>query len=268
MKKLAALRNLNGKIVVITGASSGIGQACALQAAERGAIVVLAARRMDRLEKVRNHCQELSKHSAFAYYVDMADPDSIEQFCQDLVAQVGRPEVLINAAGFGNFENAVDTDPKLIARLIQVNVLGTIYITRLVAQAMMGHAGHIIMLGSMAGKIATAKSAIYSASKFAVVGYANGLRLELKPFDIQVTSINPGPVATEFFDIADKTGAYLKNVDFITLNADALAQRIVSAIGFPVREINTPWLMAWAAHLYSAFPRLGDALALTLFNKK
>lgn len=268
MKKLAVLKNLNGKVVVITGGSSGIGRACALQAAQRGAVVVLAARNQDELEKVRKACQMLSKHSAYAYPLDIGDPDQIENFCQQTIQQVGDIDVLINAAGFGNFENTVDMDPTLIQKMIQVNVLGTIYITRLVARSMMGRPGHIFMIGSMAGKMATAKSAIYSATKFAVVGYANGLRLELKPFDIQVTTINPGPVDTNFFNIADKTGQYLERVGMFTLDPDQLAKRIIKASGFPVREINVPVIMNVAAKFYDLFPHIGDLLAGSLFNQK
>ncbi|MFD1671575.1 SDR family NAD(P)-dependent oxidoreductase [Agrilactobacillus yilanensis] len=268
MKKLAALKNLNEKVVVITGGSSGIGRACAFQAAQRGAVVVVAARNMEKLETVRRECQLLSKHAAYAYTLDIGDPDSIETFCQAVTTQVGPIDVLINAAGFGNFENTVDTDPKLIEKMIRVNLLGTIYITRLVARSMMGRPGHIFLLGSMAGKIATAKSAIYSASKFAVVGYANGLRLELRPFNIQVTTINPGPVDTNFFNIADKSGNYLEKVGQITLDPDKLAQRMINAVGFTVREINVPLIMNVAAHFYDLFPRVGDYLASTLFDKK
>lgn len=268
MKKLATLKNLSDKVVVITGGSSGIGRACAFKAAQRGAIVVIAARNMTKLEAVRSQCQQISKRPAYAYYLDIGDPDSIETFCDQVQMQLRSIDVLINAAGFGNFENAVDTDPKIIERMIQVNLLGTIYITRLVARSMMGKTGQIFMLGSIAGKIATAKSAIYSASKFAVVGYANGLRLELKPYDIQVTTVNPGPVNTNFFNIADKTGQYLQNVGFITLDPDKLANRIINAVGFSVREINVPMIMNVAAHFYNVFPRVGDFLAGSLFNKK
>lgn len=268
MKKLAALKNLSDRVVVITGGSSGIGRACAFQAAQRGAVVVLAARNMTQLEAVRVECQQISKRPAYAYYLDIADPDSIESFCDQVQTQLRTIDVLINAAGFGNFENAVDTAPEVIERMLRVNVLGTIYITRLVARAMMGKTGHIFMLGSMAGKIATAKSAIYSASKFAVVGYANGLRLELKPYAIQVTTVNPGPVDTNFFNIADKTGQYLEHVGFITLDPDKLAKHIINAVGFSVREINVPVIMNMAAHFYNVFPRVGDFLAGSLFNKK
>ncbi|MCD2255236.1 SDR family NAD(P)-dependent oxidoreductase [Agrilactobacillus fermenti] len=269
MKKLAALRNLDGKIVVITGGSSGIGRASALQAAKRGAIVIVAARRQAQLDLVAKQCAALSGRSAYGFTLDISDPDNIDYFCRRVVNEVGIPDVLINAAGFGKFTNTVDMEPAMIERLIQVDVLGTIYISRLIAKLMIDRKpGHIILLGSMAGKIATNKSAIYSAAKFAVVGYANGLRLELKPFDIQVTTVNPGPVATDFFNIADESGTYLKSVGAFTLNADRLAQRIVSAVGFSVREINTPAIMALAAHFYDIFPRIGDYLTSELFNKK
>lgn len=265
---LKQLRNLDNKVVVITGASSGIGRACALQAAARGAIVVLCARHMDRLEAVRAQCQQISKQAAYAYVLDVGEPEAIDRFCVNMQTQVGQPDVLIHAAGFGHFDTVADTQPQLIQQMIQVNVLGTIYLSRRVAAMMMGRAGHIILLGSMAGKMATAKGAIYAASKFAVIGYANGLRLELQPLNIQVTTVNPGPVVTDFFKTADASGTYLQKVGNIALDADLLAQRIVNAVGYTVREINAPMIMTLATHLYNMAPRLGDYLAGHVFNQK
>ncbi|WP_057907862.1 SDR family NAD(P)-dependent oxidoreductase [Latilactobacillus graminis] len=269
MTKLRTLRDLNQKIVVITGGSSGLGRAIAYEAASKGAIIVVLARRTAELAAVREQVQRLSGRPAYAYRLDVSDPTAIETIVAQIRAEVGIPDVLVNAAGFGHFENALDTSMTIVEQMFRVNVLGLMYITRAFGRMMIEQGGgHIINIASMAGKMATPKSAIYSATKFAVVGYSNGLRLELKPFGIQVTTVNPGPIDTDFFAIADKTGNYLKSVDWVVLDPDQLAQRIVNAIGHTRREINAPWLMTVGAQLYQLAPHLGDYVAGHVLNKK
>jgi len=157
----------------------------------------------------------------------------------------------------------------LAEKMFRVNVLGMMYVTQLVAIQMAERKqGHIINIASQAGKIATPKSTIYSATKFAVMGYSNALRLELKPLNIYVTTVNPGPIETNFFDIADESGNYLEKVGRMVLNPVMVANRIVELIGTSKRELNLPYLMEVAGKLYSLFPRTGDFLALTFFNNK
>ena len=269
MQNLAALQDLKQKIVVVTGGSSGLGRAIAYEAASKGAIVVVLARRQAALEEVRDECQRLSGQAAYAYQLDVSSPEAIEAVVARLTTEVGIPDVLVNAAGFGHFEEALATPMPLVEQMFRVNVLGLMYLTRAIGSQMIEkQRGHIINIASMAGKMATPKSAIYSATKFAIVGYSNGLRLELKPFGVQVTTVNPGPIDTAFFDIADQTGNYLKSVNWIVLDPDQLAHKIVGAIGHPKREINAPWLMSLGAQFYQLAPHIGDYVAGNLFNKK
>lgn len=269
MNQLADLQNLKQKVVVVTGGSSGLGKAIAYEVASRGAVVVVLARRQAELAAVRQECQALSGQKAYAYQLDVSDPDAIEQVVTQLKSDLNRVDVLVNAAGFGHFELALETPMPVVEQMFRVNVLGLMYLTRAIGQLMVAQGvGQIINIASMAGKMATQKSAIYSATKFAVIGYSNGLRLELKPLGVQVTTVNPGPIDTDFFKIADQTGQYLESVDWIVLDPERLAKRIVQAIGHPRREINAPWLMSAAAQLYNLVPQVGDYLASTLFNQK
>ncbi|WP_171025046.1 SDR family NAD(P)-dependent oxidoreductase [Lacticaseibacillus zeae] len=254
--------------VVISGGSAGLGKAIGLEAAKKGATVVFLARRRDKLRQAQAEASSLSGRPAFAFPVDVADPVAIEAVVERIHATVGSVDVLVNAAGFGHFENAFDTDMHLVERMFRVNVLGTMYLTKLLGRDMAVRGqGHIINVSSMAGKTATPKSAIYSATKFAVVGYSNGLRLELKPFGVNVTTVNPGPIATDFFKSAGALD-YLASVSWLVLDPDKLARRIVATFNHPVREINTPWLMNLGADLYTLFPHIGDWLAGGLLNKK
>ena len=108
---------------------------------------------------------------------------------------------------------------------------------------------------------------MYSATKFAVLGFSNALRLELKPFGIHVTTVNPGPIETAFFDQADPSGNYLASLGTFVLEPTKLAKTIVKAMIHPKREINRPQVMGVAAKFYTLFPAIGDYLAGSLFNK-
>ena len=102
--------------------------------------------------------------------------------------------------------------------------------------------GHIINIASQAGKIATPKSSVYSATKHAVLGYTNSLRMELSDFQIKVTAVNPGPIGTDFFTIADESGTYAKSVQRYILKPEYVAKKVVDAMLTSTREINLPRL--------------------------
>ena len=184
--------------VLITGASSGIGAATARWLARQGMRVVLTARRRDRLEAL---AQEIRAQGGAALVI----PADLASFSdrQALVRQVeeawGPVEVLINNAGFGYYGTVAQTPWEVIERMFQVNILAMIHLVQLVLPGMrrLGR-GHIINVASVAGHISTPPLTVYSATKFAVVGFSEGLRRELEPHGIHVTVISPGPVRTEF----------------------------------------------------------------------
>ncbi|ALS00683.1 short-chain dehydrogenase [Enterococcus silesiacus] len=262
-------QDLTDKVVVVTGGSAGLGEQICYEAAKKGAIVVVCARRINLIGKVKETCEELSGKSAFSFQLDIADPENVETVFEKIAAEVGPIDVLVNNAGFGIFENFVDIDLAVARNMFEVNVLGMMVFTQKAAIQMAERGtGQIINIASMAGKIATAKSTAYSATKFAVLGFSNALRLELKPLGVSVTTVNPGPIKTEFFDKADPSGDYLASVDLLVLEPNKLAKEIVSAMGTCKREINRPRVMEGAYRLYTLFPHIGDLLAGGLLNKK
>lgn len=261
--------DLTDKVVVVTGGSAGLGEQICYEAAKRGAIVVTCARRINLIGQVKEHCSELSGKEAFAFQLDIADPDSVESVIEKIENEVGTVDVLVNNAGFGLFDNFVDFDLAVAKNMFNVNVLGMMYFTQKIAISMVNNkSGHIFNVASMAGKMATPKSTIYSATKFAVLGFSNALRLELRPANVYVTTINPGPIATEFFDKADPSDSYLENLGVIVLDPQKLAKTIVNKMGNPTREINRPFIMEGASRFYGMFPHIGDFLAGGLFNRK
>ncbi|SEM40270.1 hypothetical protein SAMN05216431_10287 [Ligilactobacillus sp. WC1T17] len=263
------LKNLTGKVALITGASSGMGEQIAYELAKKGAIVVCCARRLDRLEEVAAICRKISHQEAYAFAVDVSVPNQIEKLVEKVEATIGPIDVLVNDAGFGLMEKALDFDMTIAERMFRVNVLGLIYMTKYTALHMAERKrGAIINIASMAGKMATPKSSVYSATKFAVLGYSNALRLELKPLGISVLTVNPGPVRTDFFNIADESGKYLESISNMALNPEIVAKKVVKTIGTAKRELNLPGYMEVAHHLYQMCPYLGDYLAGSIFNKK
>lgn len=270
VKKEGDIRlELKDKVVLVTGGSTGLGEQICYEAAKQGAIVIVSARRIDLLEDVKRKCETLSHNKAYAIPVDMSNPESIQELIDVVRKTVGTVDILVNNAGFGTFEDFVSVDFEEARKMFEVNLFGMMYLTQaLVIEMLPNQQGHIINLASMAGKMATPKSTIYSATKFAVIGFSNALRLELRPFNIHVTTVNPGPIQTNFFDLADPTGEYLANVDSFVLDAQKLAQEIVRNMIRPKREINRPRVMAIAAKFYAVFPKIGDYLAGGIFNQK
>ncbi|KRL04726.1 SDR family NAD(P)-dependent oxidoreductase [Liquorilactobacillus oeni] len=269
MRGYKQLKDLRNRIAIVTGASSGLGEQVAYELARQGAIVVVCARRLKKLELISQKCQSLSGRISLSKQLDVEKPEQIERLVDEIEEELGPIDILVNNAGFGLMENALSFEMKVAEKMFRVNVLGMMYLSKYVALNMAERErGAIINVGSAAGKIATPKSAVYSATKFAVLGYSNALRLELKPLGISVLTVNPGPVKTDFFKIADKSGDYLKKVGFLVLEPAALAKKIVSTLGTSRRELNLPYVFDVAHHLYELFPRIGDYFAGDLFNKK
>ena len=261
--------SLRNKVVVVTGASSGIGRSIALESAGRGATVILIARRQDKLEKIAAEAKELSGADAYVFPTDIGKSDEIDDTFNNIVKVVKHIDYLVNCASFGKFETFMETDRHEVTEMFQVNVLGLMYFTRLVGRLMIEQkTGQIVNFGSMAGKVPTTKSAAYSASKAAVIQFSNVLRLELKPFGVKVMTVNPGPVYTNFFNIADKTGNYAKSVEKFMLDPDDVAWQVVHFFGSNKRELNLPLSLAVLAKLYNLFPSIGDRVSLKFASRK
>ena len=161
-----------GRVVLITGASSGIGAATARLLARQGMRVVLTARRQDRLEAL---AQEIEREggAALAIPADLGDPSAREALVDQVEARWGPVEVLINNAGFGYYATVEDTPWEVVRRMFEVNILAMIHLTQRVVPGMrrLGR-GHIVNIASVAGYISTPPLTVYSATKFAVVGFS------------------------------------------------------------------------------------------------
>jgi short-subunit dehydrogenase len=184
-----------GATTIVTGASRGIGRAVAEAAAARGARVGLLARSEGDLREVAS---ELGGDSAYAV-ADVAVPDALAAALARLADDLGPPDVLVANAGIGAYGAFADLTADEAERLVRVNVLGTVHALRAVVPGMIERRrGHLVTIGSIAGRIGSPFEAIYSATKFAVVGLTEALAVEVEPYGVGVSLVNPGPVATDF----------------------------------------------------------------------
>lgn len=246
---------LKDKTVVITGGSGGIGAKLGLYVANKGAVPILLARSVDKLEEVKKMIQEYTGVEPIIHRLDVSDPEAVNTVFDSILKEVEQVDVLVNNAGFGVFDFFHEADLQDLKNMLDVNVFGLMACTRKVLPQMVErNSGHVINVASVAGKIATPKSTVYSATKHAVLGFSNGLRMELADTDIHVTAVNPGPVNTNFFNIADESGDYIKNVAQYMLEPDDVARKIVGAMEKPKREINVPFVMNAGSRMYQVFP--------------
>jgi 3-oxoacyl-[acyl-carrier protein] reductase len=190
--------SLAGKTVLITGASSGIGWATALAFAAMGANVVLTARREERLRELRDKIRE-SGGTAVFIAGDATDEATAEECVALAESEFGRLDILINNAGAGNYKNLVDTSVEEYDWLMDVNMKSSFLFARQAAPGMIAQkSGEILFISSVAGLQGYAGEAVYCASKFAQIGFAQALDAELRKYGIKVGTICPGGVKTEF----------------------------------------------------------------------
>ncbi len=243
-----------GAVVVITGASRGIGRSVALAAATEGATLGLIARSADDLTAV---LAEAGGRGVTAT-ADVADAAQVTAAVDALVAELGPVDVLVANAGIGAYGPFVDTDPEVMERLVRVNLLGTMHVIRAVAPGMVARRrGHIVTVGSIAGRIGAPFEAAYSASKFGQVGLTETLAVELSPYGIGVSMVNPGPVDTDFFEARGHRYARSRPKP---VSPDAVATKVLAAVEGDTLERTVPRSLGAAVvvrHLLPSMYRWG-----------
>jgi len=245
------------RTVLITGASSGIGAATARWLARQGMRVVLTARRQDRLEALAHEIRARGG-TALVIPADLTNPSDRQALVRRVEETWGPVEVLINNAGFGYYGTVEETPWEVIERMFTVNILAMIHLVQLVLPGMRRRGrGHIINIASVAGYISAPPLTVYSATKFAVVGFSEGLRRELEPHGIHVTVISPGPVRTEFGRVASGLAVDPGEVPG-GLDPEAVARAIARALRRPVREIVIPARYVPAIWINRTMPGLVD----------
>lgn len=197
------------QVVLITGASTGIGAALARTLASRfaGVRLVLAARSADKLEKVADECRKIGA-DVLVVPIDISETEQIARLVQSALARFGRVDILVNNAGYGQMGPVELISDQAVQRQFAVNLLAPIALIRTLIPIMRQQGGgRIINISSLGGRLAFPTGGLYSASKFALEGLSDALRMELEPFNISVSVIEPGPVRTKFFEVARNQSA-------------------------------------------------------------
>lgn len=229
--------NIKNKVIIITGASSGIGEVTAKHLASRGALVALGARRKERLGKLVQEIND-SGGRAIAFQTDVTKRADVEALVRGTVEAFGRVDVLVNNAGVMPLSRIDKLQFDEWDRMIDTNIKGVLYGIGAVLPFMQAQKrGHVINVASVAGHRVPLNngSAVYSATKFAVRAISEGLRQEVKPYNIRTTIISPGAIQTELPDtVTDQDiKANMQGLLHVAISADSIARAIAYAIEQP-----------------------------------
>jgi short-subunit dehydrogenase len=256
-------RQLNDMVVVITGASAGIGRALAEALAQRGAKLALAARRLEKLEELNR--QLGGRHLIIP--ADVSRPEDCNRLIHEPAAHFGRIDTLVCNAGYGIARSIADTTHEEMLHIFETNVFGTTDCIRAAVPIMRkqekrdGYRGQIMIVSSAAGRRGLPFFGAYSATKFAQLGISEGLRVELKPDRIAVTSVHPIGTQTEFFDVAQQQGGMKMpppGAGEVRQSAATVAKKMIRGIERPRPEV---WPMAparFALAIATLMPGLVD----------
>ena len=256
-------------VIIVTGASSGIGEATARLFGENGYRVVLAARRLDRLEALKAEI-EAKGGAALAVETDVSAPGPLQALVDKTLQTYGQIDILFNNAGFGRTKWLEELDPeKDIAAQVQVNLTGVIQATRAVLPHMIERrSGHIINMGSQAAFVATPTYTVYAATKFGLRGFSDALRREVGVWGIKVSVIYPGGVSTEFGQHTQakrKTG--ITTPKALQLKPQDVANAVLAAARRPVRARILPGISRLAILFAAALPGVNDWLQERFFTR-
>lgn len=256
-------------VVIVTGASSGIGEATARLFTREGYRVVLAARRHERLQSLAEEIRSAGGQ-ALAVPTDLMKLADIQTMVQTCLDHFGQIDVLVNNAGFGRLDwlESLDVETGIEAQL-RVNVLGMVETAWAVVPHMIARrSGHIINMGSVASFVATPTYCIYSASKFAVRGFTEALRREVSVYGVHVSGVYPGGVETEFraqAGIKRKTG--WSTPGSLRLSPEQVAQAVFDLTRRPRRAVILPWPMKAGVWLNRFLPWLMDWIIEQRFTR-
>lgn len=252
---------IDGKIVIVTGASSGIGEATAREFARAGATTVLAARRLERLERLAKEIHKMGG-SALPVRTDLTDLAQITDLVQKTLSTYGRIDVLANIAGWGNYDWLEELLAEDLRNYYEVNVIGMAQLIQQVIPIMKTQrSGYILNMSSYASEIGTPPLNVYASTKYAVKGLNDALRRELLPWGITVIRIHPSAVSgTEFNKKAGRKSGSIKyrSIPIGRVSREAIAQKIVQLVEHPRRALYYSRVYDIPVILNQLFPEILD----------
>lgn len=234
------MATLSNKVVWVTGASSGIGEALVKELAEKGSRVILSSRNTERLNKIKASLPEPARENSRVLTLDLSMPESLANKANEAIALFGRIDILIHSGGISQRSMALDTLVDVDRRLMEVNYFSTVTLTKAVLPTMIANGfGHIVPISSLVGKFGSPYRSGYSASKHALHGFYDSLRAELYSKNIFVTLVTPGFVKTNVsINALTENGKALNKMDDAQkkgMPAEVCAKKIIKGI---VKERN------------------------------
>jgi short-subunit dehydrogenase len=250
------MSSLRGKTVVITGASSGIGHASALEFARRGANLVIGARRGELLETVAAECRALGVECT-PVVADVTDRDD----CRKLIAAAPRIDVLVNNAGFAVFDAIESARPDDLEAMMQTNYFGAVWCTQAALPQMLDRrAGVIVNVASIAGLMGYARMGGYCATKFAMIGFSEALRDEVIGRGVRVAAVCPGTTNTHFFVKAERGKMPGASRLILAVKPERVARAVADAAEDGKFRRIIPWSAAAFIKLKELMPRAAHAV--------
>ena len=257
--------NYANKVVVITGASSGIGEESAVEFAKQKSKIVLVSRNKQNLEvvaeKIRKYNSEI-----LVYPCDVSQKDQVEKMGRDIMEKFGRIDILVNNAGFGIYSTIHESKIEEIESQMATNYFGMVYCTKAFLPKMLEQkSGHIVNVASVAASFGIPGIAPYCASKFAMLGFSESLYHEIKGTGVGVTVVSPIMVRTRF--LKHKSFKSFPKYSSMSLSSNAVAKAVVRASSSPRLEIIVPSFVRVAVWFKQTFPYLINPIIGAAFRK-
>ena len=245
------------KVVLITGASRGIGRALALAFADRGAHLILASRNEQQLQAVASQCRAVRQEiQTLTVPTDVTDEQQLARLVSRAVERFGRIDILVNNAGIIQGGSLAVMTLETFKHHLEVNVLSAVRLTQLVLPIMYRQrSGYIVNIASASGRHTMPYFIAYGVSKHALLGFSEGLRRELAGTEIRVLTVNPGYTDT---DMVSRVGIAYRRMGFTMIPPERVARRTLEAIARGAPEANVGWLETIGQYASVLTPRLAD----------
>lgn len=252
--------NVKGKVIWITGASSGIGEALAYALAKKGARLILSSRRREELQRVRTSCTAREEYIQILP-LDLGQKNSLRLITEAAIQMFGHIDILINNGGISQRSLAKDTDPEVDRKLMEVNYFGTVELTKfLLPHFIERRRGHYVTVTSLVGKFGTPYRSGYSASKHALHGFFDSLRAEVADYNIKVTIVCPGFIKTNVsVNALTEKGEKLNKMDNAQaqgMTPEIFASKMIRAVESEKHEVYIGGREKFGVYLKRFFPGL------------